>query len=259
MEREPATEGEGGTADAPGGPARRFEKLLENAADVILILDEAGRLTYASPSVRQVLGHTPDVYLGENVLTLIHPQDAARVVAAFRSAQAEPGVHTWIPFRVRRADGAWRDVEAASNVLLDDPVVRGVVVNLRDVTERRRAEEERTALLGLLSHDLRTPLAAVIARAQLLHRRLGGRGTTDPSALQQDAAVIEQTARRMEAMLEELVDLAKPQQGEQIQRGGDRDLGALGGHRRRRDELGGTGRRRPWHRHPGGGAGARRS
>ena len=195
---------------------RRYERLLENAADVILVLDATGTLTYASPSVGRVLGYAPDDYLGKNVLGFVHPDDIGRVESAFQSAQTTPGVHDWIPFRVRHADGRWCDMEGASNVLLEEPSVQGIVVNLRDVGKQRRAEAERSALLGLLSHDLRTPLTAILTRAQLLGRRLGGRGTTDPAALQADAAMIEQAAWRMEAMLTELVDLARLEQGEAL-------------------------------------------
>lgn len=192
---------------------RRFETLLANAADVILVLDEAGRLTYASPSVRHVLGYEPEANRGLDVFSFVHPEDAARVAQSFRDAQSEPGAHAWIPFRVRHADGSWCEVEAASNVMLDEPSIRGIVVNLRDVREQRRVESERAALLGLLSHDLRTPLAAIIGRSQLIQRRLARRATPDPRQLREDAAVIERTARRMEGMLEELVDLAALQQG----------------------------------------------
>lgn len=120
---------------------RRLAALVENAADIILTLDQNGRVRYASPAVRRVLGIDPDAHADAPVFDFIHPDDATRVQGIFAATLMTPGAHDWIEFRVRHADRSWRVVEAASNVRFDDPAIGGVVVNIRDITDRKRAED----------------------------------------------------------------------------------------------------------------------
>jgi PAS domain S-box-containing protein/excisionase family DNA binding protein len=120
---------------------RRLHALVANIVDVILVLDAEGRVQYASPTAARVLGYRPEAYPKADAFAFVHPDDRERVRQAFLDALRTPGLHQWMEFRVQHADGSWRVVEAASNVLLDNPDVRGVVVNLRDITERKRVQE----------------------------------------------------------------------------------------------------------------------
>ena len=118
----------------------RFRALVQNSADIIITVDEDGITTYGSPAAKSILGIDPVDALGSNVFDLVHPDDRDRAVATFRETLQLPGPHAPLNFRARRADGVYVDLEAVSNNLLDDPAVRAVVINARDVTERRRAE-----------------------------------------------------------------------------------------------------------------------
>jgi diguanylate cyclase (GGDEF)-like protein/PAS domain S-box-containing protein len=118
----------------------RFRALVQNSADIIITVDEDGITTYGSPAAKSVLGIDPGDVLGANVFDLVHPDDRDRAVATFRETLQLPGPHAPLNFRARRADGIYVDLEAVSNNLLEDPSVRAVVINARDVTERRRAE-----------------------------------------------------------------------------------------------------------------------
>jgi diguanylate cyclase (GGDEF)-like protein/PAS domain S-box-containing protein len=118
----------------------RFRALVQNSADVIITVDEDGIATYGSPAAKSILGIDPVDALGSNVFDLVHPDDRDRAVATFRETLQLPGTRASLCFRARRADGIYVDLEAVSNNLLDDPAVRAVVINARDVTERRRAE-----------------------------------------------------------------------------------------------------------------------
>ena len=144
----------------------RFRTLVQNAADIILILDSEGHVRYASPATTRILGYGLTPPPNADVFSIVHPDDAERVRRSFVNALREPGVHPWIEFRVRHADGSWRYVEAASNVRFDDPSVRGAVVNLRDVTQRKLADERQRFLaeasrLLAESLDYETTLARV--------------------------------------------------------------------------------------------------
>src|SRR4051794_19225431 len=143
VESSPPEESEGLAGDADAG-LRLTEQgllaLLEHASDVITVLDAQGRVVYSSPAGKRMLGYAPGFWMGHNVFELVHPDDAPRVIEVFARALGTPGLTDPVQFRMRHADGAWRYVEAVGNNLLHDPVVHGMVVTTRDVTDRHEAE-----------------------------------------------------------------------------------------------------------------------
>ena len=121
---------------------RRFRALIEHASDIIAVLDAEGRVLFSSPAGSRVLGYPSDYRAGENVFSLVHPDDVERVAAQFLDGISRPGPGDPIEFRMRHADGTWRFVEAIGNNLLDDPLVGGVVIVTRDISERKRADQQ---------------------------------------------------------------------------------------------------------------------
>ena len=128
-------------AEALKASETKFRALTENSMDVIAILDANGRLRYASPSAR-ILGYEPGALLRKIIFDYVHPEDAARVREAFeRGSASRDTAALREQFRFRHVDGSWRSLEAVASNLLDVPAVRGLVVNCRDITERRVTEE----------------------------------------------------------------------------------------------------------------------
>jgi PAS domain S-box-containing protein len=125
----------------------RFRSLVRYASDIVTVLGPDGTVCYESSSIERILGYGSEELVGKNAFDYVHPEDAERVRSAFAEALQEQGVSSRVEFRFRHADGSWRYLEAVSNNLLADPGVRGLVVNSRDVTERKQAEEERARLL----------------------------------------------------------------------------------------------------------------
>ena len=118
-----------------------LRSLTKYTADMIAILEADGTIRYVNPVVERVLGYRADELVGKNALDYMHPDDEGRVSWTLVERQNNSGINPPLEFRVRYADRSWRHVEMMSNNLLHDPKVRGIVASVRDVSERKRAEE----------------------------------------------------------------------------------------------------------------------
>jgi diguanylate cyclase (GGDEF)-like protein/PAS domain S-box-containing protein len=136
---------------------------------MITVLDADARVVYSSPAGQRLLGYEPGFWSGHSAFELIHPDDAAHVSEVFLRQTGKPGLSEPVEFRLRHADGRWRHMEAIANNLLEDPTVNGVIVTTRDVTDRKRAEEELLLLQTIVlavndAPDLRTALQVAVQR-----------------------------------------------------------------------------------------------
>lgn len=127
-----------------------FRRLIDNAMDIISVLTPEGIILFESPSVERILGFTPDELVGTSAFDRIHPDDQERVKLTFATELAREGACATIELRMCHRDGSWRDIEMIGTNLVADPVVGGIVVNSRDVTDRKRIERERIATLEAL-------------------------------------------------------------------------------------------------------------
>ena len=119
-----------------------FRSLIENASDIITVLNTDGTIRYESPSLERVMGYRPDELIGVNAMDFLHPEDRLQVAALFNRLAAEPGLSATAEFRFRHKNGLWRRLEGTGKNLLDASGIAGIVVNSRDITERKIAEEE---------------------------------------------------------------------------------------------------------------------
>src|SRR5829696_3465457 len=142
----------------------RFRSLVQNTSDIITILEADGTVRYISPAVEKVMGYKPQEQVGINAFSSVHPDDRDRALATFAEVLKRPGLHLPLEFRVPHKDGSWRYLEHVVNNLLDDPAVRGVVVNSWDVTERKALVEQ---LRHQAFHD---PLTGLPNRALFMDR-----------------------------------------------------------------------------------------
>jgi len=133
----------------------RFRSLVQYASDIITILEADGTVRYVSPAVERVMGYKPEEQVGTSAFGSVHPDDKERALTTFATVLKRTGLHPPMEFRVLHKDGSWRNLEHVVNNLLDDPAVRGVMVNSRDVTERKILEEQ---LRHQAFHDLLTGL-----------------------------------------------------------------------------------------------------
>jgi len=134
----------------------RFRSLVQNSSDVISIVDADGGVRYHSESVRRVLGYDPGELVDGDPLTLVHPDDRERVARFVAEAALRPGVTPAETWRIRHRDGTWLHSETVAANLLEDPNVRGLVLNTRDVSDRKELEAQ---LVHQAFHDGLTGLA----------------------------------------------------------------------------------------------------
>jgi diguanylate cyclase (GGDEF)-like protein/PAS domain S-box-containing protein len=133
----------------------RFRSLVQNASDLISILDDDGTVRYESPSHQRVLGNAAEEHAGRNVLDLVHPEDRPVVEGALRQLVERPGEVVTFEYRLQHRDGSWRVLESTASNLLGQPAVAGIVLNSHDITDRKEAEEK---LLHDALHDELTGL-----------------------------------------------------------------------------------------------------
>jgi PAS domain S-box-containing protein len=152
----------------------RFRSLVQNTSDTITILEADGTIRYVSPAVERMTGHTPQEQVGTNAFDSVHQDDRQRASGIFAEILRSSGLHPPLEFRVPHKDGSWRYLEHVVTNLLDDPAVRGVVINSRDVTERKRAEEEvRRLNQGLEARVAERTIQLESALAELEQRERG--------------------------------------------------------------------------------------
>lgn len=127
-----------------------YRALIENALDVVTLVDAEGVVRYESPVIERVLGYKASELLGQQGRVIFHPNDlelADHVLAQFLQNPNKP---VSAEFRLRHKNGSWRTMQMIGKNLLDNPAVRGIVVSWRDVTENRNAEQ----LLEEYRHNL---------------------------------------------------------------------------------------------------------
>ena len=120
---------------------KRFRSMIENGLDNISLLGADGTLLWESPATVRTLGYEPDEFIGQNIFALVHPDDLERVRELFAQLIKEPGSREHSTFRLKHKNGSWRWTEGVASNLLHDPVVEAIIVNYRDITERKEIEE----------------------------------------------------------------------------------------------------------------------
>jgi PAS domain S-box-containing protein len=201
---------------------KRFRLLIDNATDIVSVLGADGTIRYESPSVERILGYAPDELVGRNCLDLIHPDDAGTIADILRAGVVARGVAAPVEYRFRHKDGSWRTLESIADNLLDEPSIAGVVVNTRDVTDRRTAEEALRRseeelrqsqkmqaigrLAGGIAHDFNNVLTVIGGYSEMMSRRLSPH---DP--LYRESEEIRKAARRAASLTRQLLAFSRGQ------------------------------------------------
>jgi diguanylate cyclase (GGDEF)-like protein/PAS domain S-box-containing protein len=151
-------------ADILRASEARFRSLVQNSSDSIIVLDAMGLITYVSPTADMILGHPHAELIGAPLVSLVHPEDQHSIQEHLISTDTAERGWAAIQFRTNDSSGQWRYLEVIPTNLLDDPNVHGIVLNTRDITDRRNLEEQ------LHHQTLHDPLTGLANRALLRDR-----------------------------------------------------------------------------------------
>jgi diguanylate cyclase (GGDEF)-like protein/PAS domain S-box-containing protein len=135
---------------------KRFASLVQNSSDIVTVIDADTSIRYASPAAHRVLGFDPAELEGTRFLELVHPDDKTRALSFLTTLGDVEGHTGLMEFRVRRADDTFIFAETLRTSLLHDDNVHGIVLNTRDISERKAFEEQ---LSHQAFHDSVTNLA----------------------------------------------------------------------------------------------------
>ena len=121
---------------------KRFRALIEKSSEVVTIIDAKGLILYTTNSITSMLGYIAGDFIEHNIFEYAHPEELEFVTSRFEELLRQAGKSMMSEIRFRHKDRSWRWVEATGTNLLNDPAVNGIVINFRDISERRESAEK---------------------------------------------------------------------------------------------------------------------
>jgi PAS domain S-box-containing protein len=182
---------------------RRFRALIENATDLITVVEPDGTITYQSPSIEWVLGYDPEIVTGDTLFEYVHPEDHDRVSNAV--AETADGPRREV-YRAKHADGTWRVLEAVIDDQLADPAIGGYVVNSRDITERKDRERQLAAIDRVLRHNVRNDMDVVVGYAEAIKSQSEGEVFEAASTIREQGLGLLETIEKERDIVEVLIE-----------------------------------------------------
>src|SRR4051794_2750811 len=207
---------------------KRFRAMIEHSADAMLLTrPSSGGILYVSPTFERLTGYRLAEERGSQYLELIHPEHHEASVRQREETLRAPGKVVVQEVRIRHKDGTWRWVENPISNLLHEPGIRSVVMNLRDITERKLADAERARLeqrlrqaekmeavgrlAGGIAHDFNNILGGILGYAEMLVE-----STPEGTSERRYAQNVLTAANRASALVEQILSYSRSQRGKRV-------------------------------------------
>lgn len=207
------------------GDDNRFKQLIKNSFDMIILMDSRGIQHYVSESCEKILGYKQEELIGIPVIErMIHPEDQESTLKGFFDI-IENKANGGAQYRHLHKNGSWVYLEAYGTNQLDNPIIKSVVLNVRDITERKQAEQiikknelhlkelnaTKDKFFSIIAHDLRSPFNTILGFSDLLSNNAK---TYDTERIVKFSENINSAAVNTLALLDNLLDWAKSQTGQ---------------------------------------------
>ena len=205
----------------------RFRLLIENASDILTVINTAGLIRFQSPSVTRILGYQPEEMVNRSTFEFLHPEDTTRVKGTVKNAFANAGLPVSVEYRFRHSDGTWRYLQSVGRSIAGEAPDGFLIINSRDISETRKLEEQFRQsqkmeaigqLAGGVAHDLNNILTVVHMQLDLLKH---GDPLTDIQA--ESVMDIEKASRRAADLTRQLLMFSRRQAAMKL----DLDLNAV--------------------------------
>ena len=204
----------------------RFRALVQNSFDVITVFNYDGTITYQSDSIERVLGYPRYECLGENIFkqNLVHPDDVEIRKKLFQKCIDTPYTYFQDEFRMMHKDGNYRIMEVGCINLANNSSIHGIILNFRDITERRMVEKHKEEFIGIASHELKTPVTSIKAYTQILYDSLLAKNDTVSADM---LLRMDHQIDRLTTLIKDLLDVTKITEGQLVLKTQEYDLNKL--------------------------------
>ena len=205
----------------------RFQQLIKNSFDMIVLIDSNGIQNFVSKSCEKILGYQQKELIGIPIIKqMIHPEDQKSTIKSFFDI-VKNNSHGGIQYRHNHKNGGWVYLEAYGNNQLDNPDINSIVLNIRDITERKQAEQiikeneeklrnlnaTKDKLFSIIAHDLRSPFNSILGFSELL---IKNSQNFEVAKAEKYLEIINSSAKNTLSLLNNLLDWAKTQTGQII-------------------------------------------
>jgi PAS domain S-box-containing protein len=218
----------------------QFDQLISHFFDIIVLIDEKGHQHYVSSSCEKILGYRPEELLGVSVIEkFLHPEDQNQARKGLWSI-IKGGKNGGTQYRHRHKNGGWVYLEAFGTNQLENPAIRSVVLNVRDISERKKTEADliesqrqlkelnatKDRFLSIIGHDLKNPVSNILGLTEIIQDQLKSQNYSE---METYTGMLHESAGKTFDLLSNLLTWARSQTGSIQYRPEDLDLEKLVG------------------------------